>query len=118
MAGEGRKLASRWLQTGCQLQGLTDDTIKRLLEKRSTVDFPIPQAEFSLGAWGSLTHCKRGEDDRFSFPDKTGVCSSDYMPSVVYSGSLLKSSPKRAGGRLIHDGRLNVHPEVAEQVPG
>lgn len=61
------------------------------------MDFPVPQAGFSLGARGSLTYSKRGEDDRFSFPDKIGGCSSDYMPSVVYSGSLLKSPPKGVG---------------------
>lgn len=92
---EGTKLAlSQWLLTGCQRQGLTDDTVKSLLEKRSTAEFPISQAKLAPGAWGSLTYCKREEDDHSSFPDKTGGCSGDYLPSVVYSGSPLKSPLK------------------------
>lgn len=65
------------------------------------------------------TYCRREVDDHFSFTDKIGGCSSDYLPSVVYRSSIAEESSRRGEKELILDGRLNVHSEVdsAEQVP-
>lgn len=65
------------------------------------------------------THYSKELDDHFSFTDKIGGCSSDYLPSVVYRSSIAEESSRRGEKELILDGRLNVHSEVdsAEQVP-
>lgn len=78
------------------------------------MDFPILKAEHASNAQRSLTYCKRELDDHFSFPDKIGGCSSDYLPSVVYSGSIVEGSSRRGEKELILDGRLNVYSEVVQ----
>lgn len=102
-----------------QKQELEDDIVRRLPERGLMVDFPILKAEHASNAQRPLTYCKRESDDHFSFPDKIGGCSSDYLPSVIYSSSIAEESSRRGEKELILDGRLNVHSEVgsADQVP-
>lgn len=65
-----------------------------------------------------VSYCKRVGQSLF-FPDKIGGCSSDYLPSVVYSSSIAEEPSRRGEKELLLIWRLNVHSEVdsAEPVP-
>lgn len=82
-----------------QGQGLQDDIVRKLPEKEVDCGFPYLKAEHASNAQRSLTYCKRELDDHFPFPDKIGGCSSDYLPSVVYSGSMAEESSRRGTER-------------------